>query len=166
MSIKSGKYREFYWLQTDDFGQKDVIEQCTNFLLGKYLAVTAFDSGEPNLSSEEIQAGWKMNLSIAYSPKLDNMIIAIIPYAGFDEWFFLEDNTVITVEEDYVNYALFDLCDERMPKNFWNQIYFNCPYAYVADGMQLTVVSKDVEMMEALRALSLTLHSSIGGDIK
>ena len=156
MPFNTGKYQNYLWLQTDALSQSDVLDKCDRYLMGKYLAITAFDSGELTLSSEEVRAGWKADNSIAYSPKLDELTIDSIPYDGFDEWFFLENNKLIRVKEVYVNYALFNLSYDRAPEGFWKQIFDIEPFLYVADGMRLTVITKEKLIIETLQTPPLT----------
>ena len=156
MSFNTGKYQDYHWLQTDALSERDLLDKCDRYLMVKYLAITAFDSGELTLLSDEVRAGWKTDHCIAYSPKLDELTIDSIPYDGFDEWFFLENSKSIRVKEVYVNYAVFNLSYDQAPEGFWQQIFNIEPFLYVADGMRLTVITKEKSIIETLQSLPLT----------
>jgi hypothetical protein len=58
-------------------------------VLGKYAAVTSFDSGSLDLSDGEKAAGWESRKGIAYSPLIQS--VATLPArGGFDEWYVFE----------------------------------------------------------------------------
>jgi hypothetical protein len=153
MSTRVGRYKNYYWLKSESIEQRDVLEKSMNFLVGKYLAVTAFDSGELSLSWEDVEAGWKANDRIAYSPKLTESEIDYIPYFGFDEWYFLESDKLIEAPIVFVNFIEFDISGDDTTRGFWDQIDQVNPYAYIADGIGLTVVTKDKDLLHFLRNL-------------
>ena len=67
--LKKGSTNGYDWLVSTDT-LDDVLQLCPEVVLGKYLAVTSFDSGPLLLSEEQKSAGWTSNAGIAYSPEI------------------------------------------------------------------------------------------------
>jgi hypothetical protein len=71
------------WLVTDQ--QFDLLQICPAVVLGRYVAITSFDSGPLVPTDDEKSAGWKSRGNVTYSPKVQN--IATLPRADYDEWY-------------------------------------------------------------------------------
>ena len=82
--LQTGSTNGYQWLVSTD-RQLDVLECCPDAVLGKYVAVTSFDSAPLRLSEEEASAGWVSQGGIAYSPKIQH--IEIVPQAYFSEFY-------------------------------------------------------------------------------
>ena len=66
--MKSGSQDAYQWLTTTAHDFDSLLTLCPTAVLGKYVAVTSFDSGSLSLSDEEKAAGWESRNGIAYSP--------------------------------------------------------------------------------------------------
>lgn len=149
----TGKYKGYYWLQSQQLGQLDVLEHAGGYFVDKYLAITSFDSGPLILSAGEIREGWTSDAGIAYSPGLTKAMVGSIPSGGFDEWYFLDNRKLTQVSTIYVNFAPFEITGNSAPEGFWQQIEEINPYAYVADGTLLTIISRDKALIDLFNDL-------------
>jgi len=66
-----GSQGVYEWLVTDQ--QFDLLRICSDVVLGKYVAITSFDSSPLVLTDEEKAAGWQSRSNIAYSPKVQSV---------------------------------------------------------------------------------------------
>jgi hypothetical protein len=162
----------YEWLVTDR--QFDLLEVCPNVVLGKYVAITSFDSGPLVPTNKEKAAGWENRSNIAYSSKIQN--VAGLPRAEYDEWCIFDDPTdlgtshlgenVFEVPQEeghvsvFVNYGFALHPPERtsLATLFWPQMERVRPESYVADNDYLTFVSASrtlfASVLNALKALS------------
>jgi hypothetical protein len=170
--LKVGSEGLYEWLVSDQ--QFDLLQLCPDIALGKYIAITSFDSGPLVLTNEEIAAGWESRGSIAYSPKIQD--IASLPRAEYDEWYIfggpidlgtshLGENVFEVPQEQghvsvFVNYGFALHPPERtsLATLFWPQMARIRPESYVADNDYLTFVSANKTLFasvnDALKALS------------
>lgn len=148
----------------------DLLSVCPEIVIGKFVAVTAFDSGPVVPTEEERVSGWNSQFGIAYSPKIAD--VNAIPYDNcYDEWYIFDEPTEIgraaeqgsnifeawQSEEtvfQFVNYHL-GLHLERhreLADLFWIQIRRIGPDVYLADCQDwMTMVSKSKELFAAVR---------------
>jgi hypothetical protein len=170
--LKVGSQGVYEWLVTDR--QFDLCQICPNIVLGKYIAITSFDSGPLVPTDEEKAGGWESRCSIAYSPKIQD--VASLPRAEYDEWYIfgspvdlgtshLQENVFEVPQEPghvsvFVNYGFALHPPERtgLANLFWPQMDRIRPESYVADNDYLTFVSanKDlfVSVLDAVNVLS------------
>lgn len=85
--LVTGEYGCYQWLVTDL--QFDLFQACPEIILGKYVAVTSFDSGPLEPTDKEKASGWQSRGKIAYSPKIQN--VEELPREGWDEWYILNN---------------------------------------------------------------------------
>jgi len=139
--LKVGSEGLYEWLVSDQ--QFDLLQLCPEIALGKYIAITSFDSGPLVLTNEEIAAGWESRGNIAYSPKIQD--IASLPRAEYDEWYIfggpidlgtshLEQNVFEVPQEQghvsvFVNYGFALHPPERtgLATLFWPQMSADSP---------------------------------------
>ena len=162
----------YEWLVTDE--QFDLLQICPEVVLGKYVAITSFDSGPLVLSDEEKMAGWASRSNIAYSPKIQE--VAILPRDTYDEWYIfgspvdlgtshLRENVFEVPQEErhvsvFVNYGFALHPPERagLAYLFWPQMERIRPESYVADNYYLTFVSANktlfASVLDAVKACS------------
>ena len=162
----------YEWLVTDH--QFDLLQNCPEVVLGKYIAITSIDSGPLVPTDEETAAGWESRRKIAYSPKIQTL--QGLPRAGWDEWYIfdnptdvgtshLEENIFKMPQEQghvsvFVNYcfALHQPEMKDLGTLFWQQITRISPESYVADNDYLTFVSANktlfASVLIAVKALS------------
>lgn len=167
-----GSQNQYEWLVTDQ--QFDLLQICPSVALGKYIAITSFDSGPLVTTNEERAAGWESRSNIAYSPKVQD--VASLPRAEYDEWYIfggpvdlginhLGENVFEVPQEQghvsaFVNYGFALHPPERasLVTLFWPQMARIRPESYVADNDYLTFVSANntlfASVLSAVKALS------------
>jgi hypothetical protein len=178
--VVTGSRGAYFWLTALHHDMSWLFHICPQLLLGKYIAVTSFDSGSLILTDEEKRAGWENRNEIAYSPLIES--IQGLPEskcAGFDEWYIFESSSDLGQLSDanvfeaplapgqvftFVNFLGFALHNPEVKELvglFWRQIDWIQPESYIADGEAfLTVVSRDKNLFNAVRqALNRTLPS-------
>lgn len=166
-----GSHGQYEWLVTDQ--QFDILRVSPDVVLGKYVAITSFDSGPLALTDDEKAAGWESRGKVAYSPNVQS--VASLPRAGYDEWYIfdhpidlgishIEDNLFEVPQEQghvsvFVNYGFAPHPPERasLATRFWPQIERIRPESYVADHDYLTFVSANKALfssvLDAVKAL-------------
>lgn len=150
--LEVGSHDSYDWLVTDQ--AFDLLRICPDVVLGKYIAITSFDSGPLVLTDEEKGAGWQSRSEIAYSPKISGS--EAVPRDQYDEWYIFEtpaDLGVSHIRENIfeapqgkghvnvvVNYNFAPHPPERatLAGLFWPQISWIHPESYVADNDYLT----------------------------
>jgi hypothetical protein len=167
-----GSQALYEWLVTDR--QFDLLQICPDVALGKYIAITSFDSGPLVLTNEEIAAGWESRGNIAYSPKIRDIVS--LPRAEYDEWYIfggpvdlgtshIGENVFEAPQEQghvsiFVNYGFSLHPPERtsLATLFWPQMARIRPESYVSDNDYLTFVSANkilfASVHHAVKALS------------
>jgi hypothetical protein len=164
----------YQWLVTDL--QFDLLQLCPEVVLGKYVAITSFDSDTLVPNDEETAAGWKTRGNIAYSPKVQH--IKGIPREGWDEWYIFENPTDLGtshLKENvfevplsrgnvsvFVNYC-FGLHQPEwkdIAALFWQQMALICPESYVADNDFLNFVSMNKTLFASVHDAVKTLEKT------
>jgi hypothetical protein len=152
-----GAHDSYEWLVTEH-ALEDVLSICPELVLGKYLAITAADSGQLVPDGEQIMAGWKNSGGIAYSPKITSL--NLLEPEGWDEWYVFEKETNLgriakganifespMAQGEVWQFVNFNLGLHRtemdsLAKLFWEQIEKIHPQVYIADSdYHLTIVS-------------------------
>jgi hypothetical protein len=80
--LQTGSTNGYQRLVSSD-RQLDLLECCPDVVLGKYVAITSFDSGPLGLTEAERSAGWASQGEIAYSPEV--RCVNTVPQAYFSE---------------------------------------------------------------------------------
>lgn len=170
-----GAQDSYEWLVTEH-ALEDVLSICPELVVGKYLAITAADSGQLVPNSEQVAAGWRNSDGIAYSPKITSLN-ALQP-EGWDEWFVFENEMIVGRIADGANifessikqgevwrFVNFNFGLHRAEMNslaalFWKQIETIQPQVYIADSdYHLSIVSSDRPLFAAARKAINTLDS-------
>ncbi|HET9399996.1 MAG TPA: hypothetical protein VFO34_03510 [Candidatus Acidoferrales bacterium] len=159
--MTTGSHGAYEWLSSTEHELGDLLRACPNVVLGRFVAITSFDSGAYFLSEAEKTAGWESRGGIAYSPKI--LDISHLPHELFDEWYVFENSvelgklfpasanpfSVAPKEREVcslVNYQGFSLDapeTEALTKIFWKQMDWIRPLAYIADGTCLNFATSD-----------------------
>lgn len=167
-----GSQGVFEWLVTDQ--ECDLLQICPDIVLGKYVAITSFDSSPLVPTEDEKAAGWKSRSNIAYSPKIQD--VANVPRGGYDEWYILGNpvdlgtshlgENVFEVPQEqgqvsvFVNYGfiLYSPDHASLAELFWPQMERLRPESYVAIHDYLTFVSANETLfaraLDAIKSLS------------
>src|SRR5665213_1558655 len=73
-ALRTGKHGEYFWLTSsyEDYSGT-LVKLCHEIFIGRYLVVTAIDSGTPWLTERQKAAGWEARRGIVYSPILTSV---------------------------------------------------------------------------------------------
>jgi hypothetical protein len=167
LEIYRGSYGHFHWC-VSDFCLEDLLIAYPTAVLGKYVAITALDSGPVRgLSPERRNSGWEIRNEIAYSPNIAE-ISELFFENSFDEWYLslspldlgrrvAEDVNIFAtplpndVTVPFVNHfvRLHSQPDPTLSRLFWNQITRINPHLYLSDDQtRLTIISSDLGLIE------------------
>jgi hypothetical protein len=166
--VTVGTHGTYEWLVTEHY-LEDLLRLCPEIVLGKYIAVTSFDSGPLYLSDEKKATGWESRKGIAYSPRIDT--VEKLPHDCWDEWYVFEDRVdlgqlasqdsnvfeaSLTAGEVYTfvnfNFGLHLPEMESIAPYFWKQFEWIHPQTYIAESdYYLTIVSADKNLFAAAR---------------
>ena len=150
--LQIGKNGRYDWVVTGHSLEK-ILQVCPELVVGKYVAVTSFDSGPLGLNPEDIIAGWKSRNDIAYSPQLS--AFGCIPRDQYEsgmssiarqilEAWFQDRNVFESARKqtsfnfvNFVGFAFHDPNADDLTDLFWRQLDWIRPESYVADGNRL-----------------------------
>jgi hypothetical protein len=68
MPVKTGNHNGYQWLEAEQADLETFIQRCSTAFVGKYIAVTAVDSGPLLPREADLLAGWSSNGTVAFSP--------------------------------------------------------------------------------------------------
>ncbi len=152
-----GARGDYQWVTSEQHYLDDIVRLCPEVLLGRYLAVTSTDSGDPARWAKEL-SGWECRGGVAYSPRLES--IEGIDYqvhgrgnGGFDEWYLFEVPADLGGEiVALVNYYFSpDLANDARSVIFWEQIEKFQPESYISDGSEcVTFVSRNAGLFQSV----------------
>ncbi|MGA9667926.1 MAG: hypothetical protein WBQ94_01890 [Terracidiphilus sp.] len=163
-----GTHESYNWLCTRDHDLGDILRGCPQAVLGKFVAVTSFDSGPLALSDEEKAFGWDVRNHIAYSPQVVD--VAKLPHELYDEWYvspgpidlghlspqgknIFESSVGEGELFTFVNFGGFALHrteDQTLVDLFWKQMNVIRPELYIADGDFLTIACANRELFSEI----------------
>ena len=162
-----GVHGSYEWLVTEH-ALEDVLSICPELVVGRYLAITAADSGQLVPDSQQVATGWKSSGQIAYTPKITSL--NVLHPEGWDEWYVFENETNLGQIAEKTNvfetpikqgemwrFVNFNLGLHRaemdsLAKLFWEQIETIHPQTYISDSdYYLTIVSGVKPLFAAAR---------------
>ncbi len=173
--IKIGERGPYRWLITPTHDFDTLLSVCPGVVLGKYIAVTSFDSGCLYLGDSEKADGWKSRKGVAYSSVIKS-VDSLPQRGGWDEWYVFDTPTDLgqldrgnifesSLERGQifalVNYGqgfVSGLRNQESPATeFWKQMEWIAAESFIADDCEnLIFVSKNATIFEsALLALAL-----------
>jgi len=166
----AGGVEGYEWLSGERsfWGLSDLVKR---HFLGRFLLIACFDSGPITPGEEEAQIGWRVVGGGMLSPLLTDHLC--LPAAGYDEWWIFDDARTaerFPIYDYFVNYSTWTLRSpveiestydptwERgqwewlkpLQKRFWKMVDEYRPSAYVADGGQLSIASRDYPFLDAV----------------
>lgn len=175
-----GEHNGWRWFESAQGHLGQVLAAVPELLVGRFVAVTAFDSGPLELSETEMKSGWTRQGEVAISPRVEDA--TLVPRGGYDEWYVFSTQPPALDIEIFVNYGGFTLgCvtpsqsdptwDRRLESQqveareaqqvrFWSQLQTIMPDVYLAEGDNLIVVARDVELIERLATSLSALWSN------
>ncbi len=169
LALNIGVQGGYQWLTTAEHDLDSLLTLCPAVALGKYLAVTSFDSGPLLLNEFEKNAEWNSRGEIAYSPRIQSLEM-LPPRGGFDEWYVFERSVDLGhlgrgnifeaplapgQVEVLVNFsegfALHRPAKRDLTDLFWRQLAWIRPESYVADTHNLlTFVTADTNLFSCV----------------
>jgi hypothetical protein len=172
--LYTGENSGYYWLVSTDT-LDDVLRLCPDVVVGKYVAITSFDSGPLRLSDEEQAAGWTAQGGIAYSPKIQH--VNMVPQEYFSELYIFDRVTNLGMLADphdniferrikqgqvhaFVNFdfGLHDIDYADVAELFWQQIGWIKPQSYLAENDYLNFVTANQQTFKAVHTALLELR--------
>jgi hypothetical protein len=176
-ALLAGTHSEYFWIAS---GSNDysgtLVGLCPEIFIGRYMVVTAVDSGTPRLAERQKIAGWVEQNGIVYSPALITVDDIFFQRdgqdaPGFDEWYLFPKPTDLGAPQDgnpfeeatapspgrpmvFVGtpcaavYNSDPVC-EPLRRMFWAQMDWIQPESYIADGSdRLTFMTRNRELFE------------------
>jgi len=168
-NMEIGSRGGYFWLTTPEYELHDVIASCPQIVLGKYIAVTSFDSGPLVPNEDEMAGGWQSRGGIAYSPKVES--VERLPHDVYDEWYVFKSRqdlgnlyrgnifeTSIQTGQvaAFVNFgpgfSLKNSDGKDLTGLFSLQLELIQPDSFISDGDPLNFVTSDGQLFESVRA--------------
>jgi hypothetical protein len=142
--METGANNGYEWLEADQ-DLRTFLSLCPEAIAGKYLAVTAVDSGSFVPSGTDVAEGWKNVGGIAYSPRLGATAdlpkgCCCLDCCGFD--FFVTEiapENVFAFINSFLRLYPPDPRDQVITDLFWKQIEWMQPESYIADGLDCLI---------------------------
>ena len=164
--LETGSSGGYQWLVSTD-RQFDVLEFCPDVVIGKYVAITSFDSGPLRLTEEQKSAGWASEGGIAYSPKIAD--VKAVPLRYFSELYVFSNPTNLGVLADprknifdsdiqqrqvhaFVNYdfGFHDAEYADISRMFWQQLGWMKAESYLAENDYVILVTANSELFASV----------------
>jgi len=170
MPLITGVHGDYEWLEAEH-RLKDVLALCPDIVVGRYVAITAVDSGEFRPTEADRAAGWSTSGRIAYSPLVASLEslpahCCATPCGPFDEWYIYGAATNLGTichanpfETEmapphvfaFVN-MFFRPADDGVAPLFWKQLDWMRPLSYIGDGRdRLIFASCDKALFASVR---------------
>lgn len=162
-----GFHGPFRWVESPAHKTQDVLQLCPEAVLGKYLVITAFDSGKIPAVEEESLRAWRVEGSALYVPPPADLLE--IPYDVFNEWFVFTTPPAQQKLESFMSSNWFTLGPclsgnadratqweiKRTQRAFWQLLESANPESYLACGNRLIFVTRnDAFFTAVLRRIS------------
>jgi len=173
--MHTGKHADYYWLEKiPSIGGwlllEDLLEVCPEFVLGKYLVITAWDSGPLKLRDENFKKGWLAHDKLAINPCVQS--VDDIPYMNYDEWYIFPATPLLEPFKVFVNDWFFSLRQpeaavpeaieniasigekvERMrelQELFWLQLELKRAETYISAGHRFILATQKQELYQRM----------------
>jgi hypothetical protein len=161
-TTETGSGGGYFWLTSVDDDLDALLTSCPQVVLGRYLAVTSFDSGSLLPNEDQVLAGWENRAGIGFSPKIES--VEKLPHDLYDEWYAFKSPRVLRDLSDgnvfetsieagqvaaFVNFGGFSLHSPEMKALadlFWMQLELIEPESFIADGSLLNFVTRDEQI--------------------
>jgi hypothetical protein len=155
--LHSGRHDGYRWLasHTNRDHLPGVLRSCPQLVLGKFVAITSFDSGPLTPSQEELRAGWSFDGRIMYSPTITDP--SVIPHEQYDEWLIFSHETRQLPElQVFINFGGFTLAEtdpdhhREHRERLWSQLAHVSAESYLAEGDYFLFASKNESAFECV----------------
>lgn len=136
MDIDVGTNGEFHWVEfhSDTIGILQLVIAVPSLVVGRYVAVAAFDGGAYVASRAQLDDGWTQHGDLAISPMLGVDVMtprvnrpSMLPMAGYDEWYVLDKPAPFRAPANFVSNTNFTLrsptevASEAVRKGGWDK---------------------------------------------
>jgi len=169
-ALATGEHGSYQWLSTSKHNIDDLLAACPAILLGKYVAVTSFDSGPLTVTDAQKSSGWHHRGGITYSPRIESL--EMVPtHELYDEWYvfgvpfdlgdiregnIFEHSLSAGHVEVFVNFFGFALDApevQELVSRFWQQLEWIQPESYISqsDYGFMSFVTRNPESFAAVR---------------
>jgi hypothetical protein len=136
----------------------NLVEACPEIVHNRLVAITSFDAGPLVPDDNEVRAGWRRVGDVLWTAAIEDP--AVLPTAGYDEWYVFDEPIGLSSIEVFVNRLGFCLGDELSDATdraearsvvaaFWAQMSRLRPAAYLADGCLFNFASRDAQLFSA-----------------
>jgi hypothetical protein len=168
----TGTQGKYFWLEDVTLSFNGLLELCPEFVLGKYLVITSFDSGPLRLNDKDFNRGWLQHNELAINPSIES--VQDIPYDEYDEWYIFSKIPLLEEFKVFVNYSMFSLRDpeylliggeatgdivgrryeaeriKEMQESFWLQLKLKEAETYISVGDRLILATQRQILYEKL----------------
>ena len=166
--MELGEHDGYRWFEIvpETPGLERLAGALPEIVVGKYVAITSFDSGPLRLSSEQLAKGWTSVADVAYSPQVQDP--KDIPADQYDEWWIFDapakmessrmfiNNTGfrLSTPKDTVDDPTWDLAAQQhwagvqrgWQDELWKLVRENEPTSYLASNGQLIFITRDTDL--------------------
>ena len=136
---------DYQILQTsnENYTFKRLIDDFSEYLIGKQAVVLSFDGDSYNPFDEEYERGWKYYQNeVAYSPTLDRTELQRSDVIAncYDEWYLFDEAPVFTENEIFVTFSGFRLINTKttamsnISNRFLKRIHGTNPSSFILYG--------------------------------
>lgn len=169
-----GSHSPYQWLTSDQENMNEILRQCPEVVLGRYAAITTYDSGDFRPTDRDTAAGWESRNGIAYSRQIRTP--ADLPECAkwepaelYQEWYLFEapvelgtlarGNVFVRPPEPgrtiaFINYRsliLHDPEEKQFTDLFWMQLEALRPESYFGEGQDyLTFVTRNPAFFDSV----------------
>jgi len=161
--LHHGTREGYVWFWSPHASLRMLLDAVPELVLGRVVAITAFESGPFRVTEHERAQGWTNVGDVAYSAPVSDP--RALPLGEWDEWYVLNTRRELRDPHVFVNY--FDFAPEaadlsemdptwdravaeemlryrrQRAERFWQQLVTIQPIAFLAEGHALTCVAAD-----------------------
>lgn len=159
-----GRRGPYQWIEyaPEELDLHGLLVRCPFAVLGRWVVVSAFDSGPPEPSAEERAAGWTHVGDLTISPRV--RAIEDLPRGEYDGWyvFTAPPPATLTIREVFVDDGRFSMArpgseggDEQL-RRFWLQLESLGAESFLGEGCPLFFVTKNAPYFDQVRSLTST----------
>jgi hypothetical protein len=159
----TGSHGAYRWAASATQNMNALLRECPEIVIGKYVAITSYDSGTLQLTERDRLSGWRSEGGIAYGPS-DIRTLADLPDCArfepaelYQEWYVFTEpaklgatyqGNVFTSPPSpgrfmaFVNHVRGDIVHDSQFRDlanlFWEQVDRVKPESYMAEGEDYT----------------------------
>ncbi len=170
----AGSHGPYQWLTSDQENMNEILRQCPEIVLGRYAAITTYDSGDFRPTESDTAAGWESRNGIAYSRQIRTPAdlpecAKLEPAELYQEWYLFgapvdlgttsRGNVFVTQPGPgrtliFIGYTALVLHEPEMKELtdlFWMQLEALRPESYFGEGRDyLTFVTRNPDFFDSV----------------